>query len=142
MNTIGVRVVIDTNVLISIISKRSAFRWIFDYIISGKLRICVSTDIILEYKEILQHKTNYSIAENLVSFISLSPNVEKTEIFYHFNLIEKDSSDNKFVDCAISAGAECIISNDKHLQILKSVPFPKVEIFTLVEFESMYRALI
>ncbi len=67
--------------------------------------------------------------------MSVSPYVEKTDIFFRFNLIEKDSTDNKFVDCAISADADCIISNDKHFQILKTITFPKVNVLTLNEFE-------
>ncbi|HEY8780533.1 MAG TPA: putative toxin-antitoxin system toxin component, PIN family [Mucilaginibacter sp.] len=129
------KVVIDTNVLVSIISKRSSSRWVFDSIISGKIQICVSTEIILEYKEILQRKTNFAVSENISEFMSVSPYVEKTDIFFRFNLIEKDSTDNKFVDCAISADADCIISNDKHFQILKTITFPKVNVLTLNEFE-------
>jgi len=133
------KVVIDTNVLISIISKRSSSRWILDCIISGKIQICVSTEIVLEYREILQRKTNFAVAENISDFISVSPYVEKIDIFYRFDLIEKDSSDNKFVDCAISADADCIVSNDKHFQILKNIDFPKVIILTLNEFENQFK---
>lgn len=134
------KVVIDTNVLVSIISKRSPSRWIFDCIISGIIHICVSTEILLEYKEILQHKTNSAVSENVLEFMSVSPYVQKTDIFYRFNLIEKDNSDNKFVDCAISSDADCIISNDRHFQILKAVAFPQVNIITLVEFENEFKS--
>jgi putative PIN family toxin of toxin-antitoxin system len=133
------KVVIDTNVLVSIISKRSPSRWIFDSLISGKIQICVSTEISLEYREILQRKSNFAVAENISDFISVSPFVEKTDIFYRFNLIENDSTDNKFVDCAISADADYIISNDKHFQVLKTIAFPKVNIITLSEFENQYK---
>ena len=136
------KVVIDTNVLITIISKRSSFRWIFDSIISGRIQISISTDILLEYKEILQRKTTFLIAESIVGFISISPYVEKTDIFYRFNLIEKDNTDNKFVDCAISSNADCIISNDKHFQILKTIAFPNVKILTLKEFDDKYKSEI
>jgi putative PIN family toxin of toxin-antitoxin system len=136
------KVVIDTNVLIAIISIRSPSRWLFDCIISGKIQMSVSTEILLEYREILQRKTNFAVSENIADFISTSPYVEKTDIFFKFNLIEKDSSDNKFVDCAISADADCLISNDKHFQILKQIDFPNVNILTLNEFENLYKAEI
>jgi len=139
MSTTGVKVVIDTNVLIAIISKNSPSRWIFDLIISGKIQICVSTDILLEYKEILQLKTNILIAENIVNFIVSNPFIEQIDIFYKFNLIEKDRTDNKFVDCAISGNAEYIISNDKHFQVLKTVGFPKVRVLTVIEFEDKFK---
>src|SRR5665213_1151130 len=122
------KVVIDTNILVSIIGKKSSSRWIFDSIANGKLKICVSTEIVLEYREILQRKTNLDVAENIIEFMKVSPNVIKTDTYFRFNLIQKDSTDNKFVDCAITGDVDHILSNDKHFQILKSIDFPKVSI--------------
>ena len=51
--------------------------------------------------------------------------------FYNFNLIE---ADNKFVDCAIAAHAKCIVTNDHHYDVLKTIPFPKVDVVRLVDF--------
>lgn len=133
------KAVIDTNVLLTIISKRSRFRWIFDSIISGKIRICVSTEILFEYREILELKTDSAIAEGILKFIFASPYLEKIDVYYNFNLISIDQSDNKFVDCAISAGS-FIISNDRHFRRLKSIGFPKVKVFTLDEFENQYKS--
>ena len=132
------KAVIDTNVLLTIISKRSRFRWIFDAIISGKVKICVSTDILFEYREILELKTNSAIAESILKYIFASPYLKKTDIYYSFNLISKDRSDNKFVDCAISANS-FIISNDRHFRELQSIDFPKVNVFTLEEFEKEFK---
>lgn len=98
------KAVVDTNVLLTIISKRSRYRWVFDCIISGKIRICVSNEILFEYREVLELKTNASIAESILKFIFASPYLEKTDIYYNFHLISNDQSDNKFVDCAVSIG--------------------------------------
>ena len=49
-------------------------------------------------------------------------------------LIEKDNDDNKFVDCAIAAGASFIVSNDRHFDALKTIPFPKVEVIQIQQF--------
>ncbi len=51
-----------------------------------------------------------------------------------FELLPSDSDDNKFVDCAIAAGAEYIVTNDKHFNPLKEIPWPKVEIIKIAEF--------
>jgi predicted nucleic acid-binding protein len=56
MSTTGVKLVLDTNILIAIIGRKSPYRWIFDEIIDGGLILCVSNEIILEYKEILQKR--------------------------------------------------------------------------------------
>lgn len=54
--------------------------------------------------------------------------------FYNFNLIEADKDDNKFVDCAIAAHVKCIVTNDHYYDVLKTIPFPKVDVVRLVDF--------
>jgi uncharacterized protein len=142
MNTTVLKLVIDTNIFIAIIGKKSPFRWIFDCVIQGKIRLCVSNEILFEYREILARKTTEEIAENVVEFLSVSPFVEKTEIYFNFQLISNDQDDNKFVDCAITANAACLVSNDKHFQVLNNIDFPKVIVLKLQEFEEKYKILL
>jgi len=58
----------------------------------------------------------------------------KQDPYYRFNLIDKDKDDNKFVDCAIVANADYIVSEDAHLNVLKTIPFPHVNVIRLNEF--------
>ena len=51
--------------------------------------------------------------------------------FYHFNTIEKDPDDNKFVDCAVAGQAKFIVTEDSHYKILQDLSFPKVDIIGL-----------
>jgi len=81
--------------------------------VDGKNKLCVSTEILEEY---------------VVKTILNSPFVELITPFYHFNLIAVDPDDNKFVDCAISANAHYIVTNDHHYDVLKEIDFPKVNI--------------
>ena len=37
--------------------------------------------------------------------------------------------------CAIALNVVCLVSNDKHFQILKTIDFPKVKVLELQEFE-------
>ena len=96
--------------------------------------LCVSTEIILEYQEIIAQKTNEFIAENVIQTLLNCNNVVCYEPAFHLHLIEKDNDDNKFVDCAIAAHAKCIVTNDHHYDVLKTIPFPKVEVVSLVDF--------
>lgn len=140
MNTTAPRIVLDTNILIACIGKNSPFPWVFDCVIHGKIVLCISNEILFEYREILARKTNEQVAENVVNFLTVSPYAEKIDIYFNFDLIPVDSSDNKFVDCAIAANADCLVSNDRHFQILKTFDFPKVTVLNLAEFEDSYRA--
>ena len=106
---------------------------------SRQIVLCISNEILFEYREILARKTNEQVAENVVNFLTVSPFAEKIDIYFNFDLIAADSSDNKFVDCAIAANSDCLVSNDRHFQVLKTFDFPKVTVLNLAEFENSYR---
>lgn len=132
------QIVVDTNVLINAIGKISPYRWIFDKIISGEFTLCITNDIFYEYWEVLEEQTTSEIADNIANFLVTIPSVKFVKPFINWNLISMDEDDNKFVDCAINAGAECIITQDAHFNILKRTPFPSVKVFTPEEFDKIY----
>ena len=47
-------------------------------------------------------------------------------------IVQEHPADNKFLDCALAANADFIVSGDKHL--LKVVSFKKTEIVTVNDF--------
>lgn len=116
------------------IPKISPYRVIWDDFLNGSLTLCVSNEIVEEYLEILTIKTSYEIACNVVSVILSRPNVEFITPYYKLHLIQADEDDNKFVDCAFSAGASCIVSNDAHFRILVNVDFPKIIVMRIQDF--------
>lgn len=138
MSTTALKIVIDTNIFIAIIGKKSQFRWIFDAIIAGDLILCVSNDILLEYREILEQKTGSIVAENVLNFLMVHPFIEKYEIYYDLKLIVKDADDNKFCDCAFAAGA-LLVSNDGHFDILSETGFPQIAFMSLSQFSKFYQ---
>jgi len=135
------KVVIDTNVLLSSLPKISKYRPIFDKLISGKYELAISNEIFQEYVEIIGRKTTGQIAQNLGKLIMNLKNVEKAEVYFRWNLIEKDPDDNKFVDCAISASVKYVVTNDNHFKVLKTIEFPPVEVVNADEFLDELRAL-
>lgn len=100
----------------------------------GKICLCVNNEILNEYEEILTVKTSHEIAHNIVEAIARLHTTIYQEAFIHFGLIEQDVDDNKFVDCAIAADAEYIVTNDKHFDVLKEIDWPKVTVITLHDF--------
>ena len=69
-----------------------------------------------------------------MSVILSQKNVEFVTPYYKLHLIYADEDDNKFVDCAFSAGASCIVSNDAHFRILENVDFPKIIVMRIQDF--------
>jgi len=47
------KIVLDTNVLLQAISSRSEHYWIWEALRQEQLTLCVTTDILLEYEEVL-----------------------------------------------------------------------------------------
>ena len=127
-------VVVDTNCLLRMIPLRSKYRPTWESFLDGKYILCVSNEIISEYMEILTAKVSSAFAENIVGAILRSPFACRFDPQFHFNLIEADPDDNKFVDCAIIANADFIVSEDSHFRVLKTISFPKVNVLTLDEF--------
>lgn len=122
------RLVIDTNVLLNAILPTSNDYWLFEGIIGGRFTLCVTNEILSEYAEILERFYSPATAESFLAALLYSPFVEKTDIYYAWWLIEQDTDDNKFVDCAIAASAHYIITNDRHFRVLASISFPKVAV--------------
>ena len=113
---------------------RSPYHKIWTDILCGKISLCVNTEILNEYEEILGQKMTKEIAHNVVEAIARLHTTKFQEIYIHFRLIEKDLDDNKFVDCAIASNAEYIVTNDTHFNVLKEIDWPKVMVLTIKEF--------
>ena len=104
---------------------------------NGEIQLCVNTEILNEYEEILSGKTTKEIAHNVVEAIARLSTTYFQDFYYHFGLITEDPDDNKFVDCAIAADAELIVTNDKHFDVLRTVSWPKLTIIKLNEFVAL-----
>ena len=133
------RIVLDTNCLIQSVSPRSRYYAVWESLVSCQNTLCVTNEIITEYLEILQRLTDYDTAEAIIKTFINSPFAEFVTPFYNFELIKQDPDDNKFVDCAITANARYIVTNDHHFDVLKSISFPPIDVITLEEFMKLIR---
>jgi len=129
------RLVLDTNCLLSIVPKKSPYRWIFDLVIGQKLEVAISTEILLEYEEQLSHFYSTTYSENIICALVSLPNVvEVNPIHFNWRLIEGDPDDDKFVDTYIASRSDILLTNDRHFNKLQSLQFPKVVCVKLTEF--------
>ncbi len=132
------RVVLDTNILISSISRRlPAYKIILDKLFAGDYEAFVTTDILLEYEEKLAEFFDREVAEMVVGGLALLENVHKVDLYFRFNLIPQDEDDNKFTDVALASNAHFLVTNDKDFQHLKNLDYPKIKILTIDEFKSV-----
>ena len=121
------KVVLDTNVLLVSISNRSKLHWVFKGLLEGQYVLCVTTDILAEYAEIIDQHMGVLASESVLGVIENLPNVEWITTYYKFHLL-KDEDDNKFVDCAIAANANFIVTHDKDFRVLKEEEFPFIRV--------------
>lgn len=130
-------IVLDTNCLISSLSRKGRYYSVWKDFFEEKYILCYTNEILTEYEEILTQKMGEEIAENIIFAICTRRNTLKVDAHFQFHLIKTDVDDNKFVDCAIVANASYIVSQDHHFDILHSIDFPKVEVIGLDEFVSL-----
>jgi len=132
------RVVLDTNILLVSIASKSKYRIIFENILSENIELVVSTEILNEYAEVIENKTNSFIANNILETLISLPNIKLTTPFYDWNLIDNDKDDNKFVNAYLSSNANILVSNDKHYNILAKIDFPKVNVMDIEMFLKLF----
>ena len=131
------KVVIDTNCLLSCIGKKSPYRNVFDFFLARKIIICASTEILLEYEEAFSRFWGNDVTKNLMGLFETRENFEHVLVYYNWHLISKDEDDNKFTYCYIAANAEYLITNDKGFNKLKSLAFPSLNVVSIQEFEKI-----
>jgi putative PIN family toxin of toxin-antitoxin system len=138
MSTGGVKLVLDTNVIVSMIGRRSPNRWIFDKILTREFRLCISNEILFEYEEILAAKTTPEVASNFTDFLISFPGIEQIDIYFKWDLIAEDVDDNKFIDCAVAAQA-VIVSEDRHFRPYRTNEHPPLLVLTIEELKAKYQ---
>ena len=120
------KVVIDTNVFLTIFKKDGKNRWMFDKILNGEWTLCLNNEIFMEYWEILEKNITPTIASSIIDFLISHPHVLFVEDFIRLNLISEDPDDNKFCDCCFAASANFIVTVDRHFNILEKIDYPKI----------------
>ena len=116
------RIVLDTNCLLMAIPRKSPYHQILLDFLSCKYYLCVSNEVVFEYEEILTRKVGKIVATNIIKAILAAPNTIFINHQNRSHLIEADPDDNKFVDCAITAKAKYIVTQDRHYDIVRLNP--------------------
>jgi putative PIN family toxin of toxin-antitoxin system len=116
-----IRVVLDTNVLISVLLLKGELSRILGLWQKGKIIPIISKETFDELRTVLEYpKFSLSRAE-IKSLIEhqILPFFEVINVNKHVKGACRDPGDDKFISCAISANADCIVTGDKDLSDLK-----------------------
>ena len=133
------KIVLDTNCLLVSISKYGEAYPVWRGFLDGRYTLCVSTEILEEYEEIIASMATPDVARNVVDAILKRRNVERIDPYYHWNLITADPDDNKFVDCAFASQADFIVTDDGHFAEAAKSPFPLFRVMGLDAFAEMMK---
>lgn len=109
------RVVLDTNVIMSAIFFGGIPGKILDAQKSRKLILALSPEILSEYRNVAQRLGDqfHVEYEPLLEWITVH-----SEMLSHSTLkpqVSTDPDDDKFIACALASGSKIICSGDKHL---------------------------
>ena len=132
------KIVLDTNCLVVCLPATSPYHFLWQAFRNKQITLCYTTDIINEYNEVMLRFYPQEFVNDVINELLLSINVKRTDNYYKWNLVYFDPDDNKFVDCAFNAGADFIVTNDKHFNILKEIDFPKLNIIDIENFKKMF----
>jgi putative PIN family toxin of toxin-antitoxin system len=128
------RFVFDTDAIISAaLLKQSVSRQAFDKALDGG-EILVSVETIDELNRVLMRAdfARYVTEEERLGFLALLLREARlVEVNIHIGAC-RDPRDAKFLELAVSGGAECIVSGDQDLLVLH--PFSGVSIVTPRDF--------
>ncbi len=115
-------VVIDTNVVSVMFRANHPCRPILEAWVAGRFAWAVTTEILLEYEEVLARIGRPGRARSLLDGVDkvaeARGNLRRISPSFRFRLITADPDDDKFADCAIAAGADFLITEDHHFDVL------------------------
>ena len=117
-------VCLDTNILLQARASGHAYFPILNTWVAGGFTLAVSTNILLEYEEVLARmsgRESWHKFARLMDYVEITTGaLVRVTPHYHFQVINHDPDDNIFTDCAITAGADFIVTEDHHFNPLAS----------------------
>ncbi|MES2426532.1 MAG: putative toxin-antitoxin system toxin component, PIN family [Bacteroidota bacterium] len=134
-------VVIDCNIFVMCLTSGSSYHSIFQSLVKGDIQLAVTADILLEYEEVLERKYSIATAQAFITLLNELPNVHYIHPHYQWRLITADPDDNKYCDCAIAGQASYIVTEDKHFDALKNIPFPSLTTISIDQFLEIIKSL-
>ena len=133
-----IRVVLDTNVLISALIFKGDLSRIVGLWQKGKIIPVISKETFDELRAVLEYPKFSLSRVEIKSLIEheILPFFEVTNLSEHVKGACGDPGDDKFISCAISANADYIVTGDKDLSDLKK--YQSIRIIHASDFIKMF----
>ncbi len=112
------RAVLDTNILLQSLPSKGRFRPIIESFEQRLFTIILSTEILLEYEEVLKDLGGIRAWPAFHALVHLQPNKLLVSPTYRWQAIVHDPDDDKFVDAAVAGDADWIVTEDSHVDTL------------------------
>ena len=122
------RVVLDNNVLVSALLFKGVLSRLVELWRKGRIIPVISKETFEELTTVLQYR-KFSLSKDEIK------SVIEYEILPYFKIIEvvkavkgvcRDPGDDKFISCALSASADCIVTGDKDFCDLRQYKTVKI----------------
>ncbi len=128
------RVVLDTNTLISALLFSGTASHLVPVWQSWRITVLVSKAVLQEYLRVLAYPKFHLSDQEIKRLIEeeLLPFVETVRVRRHLAVVQRDPEDNKFLECAVAGRAECLVTGDQDLRELNS--YRGITILTAGEF--------
>lgn len=110
-------VVLDTNILVSSLWRGRCWDVIRLWR-DGHLTLVVSSAVLREYLDVLGRFVSADLLREWADVLTDTTRIIMVEPTERVEAIREDPADNRFLECAVAAGAEAIVSGDHHLLAL------------------------
>jgi len=132
------KVVLDTNILVSALLFRGELSRIVELWKNGRLIPLISKATFQELKAVLEYPKFRLTKDEIRTIVEeeILPFFEVVEVADDVSGICNDPDDDKFISCAISASADVIVSGDKHLYELHA--YKSVRIIRVADLMKMF----
>ena len=69
------------------ISSKSPYHWIFEKLLEGAFKLGITSNILMEYEEVIGSKYNVSVAKDVIRTLLALPNVQQVIVYYKWNTV-------------------------------------------------------
>jgi uncharacterized protein len=128
------RIVLDTNILISALFFKGELCRFHNLWKSGKITPLLTRETFGEFQKVLEYP-KFKLTKDKIQFIiyeEILPYFEIVEVKKEIKGVSKDPDDDKFISCAVNGNSEYIISGDGDLPDISK--YRKIVIISPGEF--------